>query len=130
MIERMAMPNISKANLMDKDIKALPVKEKKYIKACGNPKELYIWIYPSKKKTFSLLYDGHYYMIKEFREGIFSVADARKEAIKMLKDLENGKDPKEQKENFYHRDNLMHKNTPAPFFCRRTTAGAYVSDLT
>ena len=35
MIERMAMPNISKANLMDKDIKALPVKEKKYIKACG-----------------------------------------------------------------------------------------------
>ena len=99
MIERMAMPNISKANLMDKDIKALPVKEKKYIKACGNPKELYIWIYPSKKKTFSLLYDGHYYMIKEFREGIFSVADARKEAIKMLRDLENGKDPKEQKEN-------------------------------
>ena len=99
MIERMAMPNISKANLMDKDIKALPVKEKKYIKACGNPKELYIWIYPSKKKTFSLLYDGHYYMIKEFREGIFSVADARKEAIKMLKDLENGKEQKEQKEN-------------------------------
>lgn len=36
-------------------------------------------------------------MIKEFRDGIFSVADTRKEAIKMLRNLENGKDPKEQK---------------------------------
>lgn len=93
------MPNVSKANLLDKDIRALPIKEKKYVRACGNPKELYIWVYPSKKKTFSVLYNGHYHAIKEFREGIFSVTEARKEAIKMIKDLDSGINPKEQRKN-------------------------------
>ena len=81
------MGNISKANLMDKDIRNLQVKENKYPKACGNPKELYIWVYPSGIKTFSLYYDKKYMKIAEFREGIYSVAEARKDAIKLLKEL-------------------------------------------
>ena len=86
------MGNISKANLMDKDIRNLQVKENKYPKACGNPKELYIWVYPSGIKTFSLYYDKKYMKIAEFREGIYSVAEARKDAIKLLKELKDGKE--------------------------------------
>ena len=85
------MANISKSNLLDKDIRALPIKEKQYIKAVGNPKELYIWINPSGIKTFSIRYNGKYIKIKEFRENIYSVAEARQDAIKLLKELESGK---------------------------------------
>ena len=86
------MANIAKQTLQDKDIRNLEIKSKQYIKAIGNPKELYIWINPSGMKTFSLRYRGKYIKIKEFRENIYSVAEARKDATKLLRELESGKD--------------------------------------
>lgn len=87
------MANISKANLLDKDIRLLEFIGKDYKKVVGNPKELYICVYEkTKMKTFSLYYNKHYIKIKEFREGIYSVAEARKDATKLLKELESGKD--------------------------------------
>lgn len=87
------MGNISKANLLDKDIKRLEIKDKNYKKAVGNPKELYICVYSkSKMKTFSLYHNKKYLKIGEFREGIYSVAEARRDAIKLLKELASGKD--------------------------------------
>ena len=87
------MGNISKTYLMDKDIKNLPLKEKQYIKSVGNPKELYIWVNPNGIKSFCVRIDENgkkkHIKIKEFREGIYSVAEARKDATKLLKELEN-----------------------------------------
>nr|WP_314378544.1 Arm DNA-binding domain-containing protein [uncultured Campylobacter sp.] len=86
------MANIAKQTLQDKDIRNLETKSKQYIKAVGNPKELYIWVNPSGMKTFSLRHRGKYIKIKEFRENIYSVAEARRDATKLLKELESGKD--------------------------------------
>ncbi|WP_169973102.1 MULTISPECIES: Arm DNA-binding domain-containing protein [unclassified Campylobacter] len=86
------MANISKANLQDKDIRKLqPPKSKKKI-AVGNPKELYLWLNPSGKKTFFIrTKDDKSLTIGEFREGN-SVSEARMDAVKLLKELESGKD--------------------------------------
>ena len=87
------MANISKAYLLDKDIRLLEFIGKDYKKVVGSPKELYVCVYEkTKMKTFSLYYNKHYIKIKEFREGIYSVADARRDATKLLKELESGKD--------------------------------------
>ncbi|MCI6344469.1 MAG: tyrosine-type recombinase/integrase [Campylobacter sp.] len=86
------MANTAKQSLIDKDIRALVSKELKYKKVVGNPKELYIWVNPNGTKSFTLRYNNKFIKIKEFREGIYSVADARRDALKMLKELENGKD--------------------------------------
>lgn len=87
------MSNISKANLLDKDIRQLAFIGKDYVKVVGNPKELVICVYEkSKMKTFSLYCNKKYIKIKEFREGIYSVTEARRDATKLLKELENGKD--------------------------------------
>lgn len=87
------MANISKANLLDKDIRSLEILSKQYKKKVGNPKELYIWINPSGMKTFSVEYERNKFKkIGEFREGIYSVAEARRDALKILKELESGKD--------------------------------------
>ena len=86
------MANISTANLQDKDIRNLEIKEKRYARCVGNPKELYIMTYPSGKKSFYLNYQNKMITIKEYREGIFSVAEARKQAIAILKELESGQD--------------------------------------
>lgn len=59
------MSRISRANLFDKDIRALAPLDKVYKKAVGNPKELYIKIY----------------------QGIYSVAKARRDAIEIIKRL-------------------------------------------
>ena len=85
------MGNISKSNLQDKDIRNLEIKSSRYKKVVCNPKELYIFVYPSGMKTFMLKYNDSFTKIKEFRENIYSVAEARKEAIKLLKELESGK---------------------------------------
>ena len=61
------MANISTVNLQDKDIRNLEVKEKRYYRAVGNPKELYIFVYPTCRKTFSLKINGKYQTLKEFR---------------------------------------------------------------
>lgn len=90
------MGNISKANLLDKDIKLLAPKANRYLVAVGNPKELYIWVNPNGIKSFCVRVDENgkkkHIKIKEFREGIYSVAEARKDATKLLKELESGKD--------------------------------------
>lgn len=66
------MGNISKANLLDKDIRNLVIKSNRYKKAVGNTKELYIFVYPSGMKTFMLKVENSYTKIDEFREGIYS----------------------------------------------------------
>ena len=86
------MANVANTYLSDKDIRNLPTKEKKYRKVVGSPKELYIYVNPKGTKKFALRLnvDGKevFYGLKEFREGIYSVAEARKEALQKLKDLE------------------------------------------
>ena len=59
------MANVSKANMLDKDIRNLEILPKQYKKKVGNPKELYIKIY----------------------QGIYSVAKARRDAIEIIKNL-------------------------------------------
>ena len=83
------MANVANTYLSDKDIRNLPLKAKKYRKVVGNPKELCIFVNPKGTKKFALRLnvDGRevLYGLKEFREGIYSVAEARKDAIAMLK---------------------------------------------
>lgn len=90
------MGNISKANLLDKDIRLLKPKVNRYLVAVGNPKELYLWVSPNGIKSFCIRVDENgkkkHIKLKEFREGIYSVAEARRNAIKLLNELENGKD--------------------------------------
>lgn len=82
------MSRISRVNLFDKDIRALAPMDKVYKKAVDNPKELYIKIYPSGMKTFFIQYKNmNYFKLKEFREGIYSVAKARRDAIEIIKRL-------------------------------------------
>lgn len=90
------MANIAKTYLSDKDIRNFTPKEKKYFKVVGSPKELCIFINPKGTKVFSLRIKQSkkttFHKLKEFREGIYSVFEARKDAVKILKELENGKD--------------------------------------
>lgn len=87
------MGNVSKAHLTNKDIKNLQPKSTKYPKAVGDPKQLYIMVHPSGKKTFMYKYDdNHYRAIGEFVERIYGVDEARKKANEMLKDQISGKD--------------------------------------
>ena len=54
------MANISKAYLLDKDIRLLEFIGKDYKKVVGSPKELYVCVYEkTKMKTFSLYYNKH-----------------------------------------------------------------------
>ena len=86
------MANVAKTHLYDKDIKNLVPREKRYFKVVGDPKELCVFINPKGTKKFSLRLKQKgeviWYELKEFREGIYSVAEARKEALQKLKDLE------------------------------------------
>ena len=91
------MANVGKINLSDKDIRELPVKDRKYFKTVGNPTELYIRVYPSGRKSFAIRYNNKFTTIKEFRQGIYSVAEARIDAVKILKQLEQGKSIEEVK---------------------------------
>lgn len=85
------MPKISTANLYDKDIRGLSPANKIYKRAVGNPKELYIKVYPSGLKIFVIQYKSiNHFKLKEFREGIYSVAEARKDAIELIRKFENG----------------------------------------
>ena len=87
------MANISKAHLSDKDIKNLKAKDKRYKVAVGSPKELYLFVHPSGTKTFFLRLAGDKIVsLKEFRPGIYSVAEARKEANALLAQLAQGKE--------------------------------------
>lgn len=57
----------------------------------GNPKELYIYINPNGIKSFFIKYYNKILKLKEFRDGIYGVVEARKEANKLIKELESGK---------------------------------------
>lgn len=87
--------------LTDKAIRELAIKDKPYLKVCGEPKELYIRVNPNGKKSFFIWYTENgnkkRYLLKEYRENIYSVAEARKEAIKILNKLESGLTIKELK---------------------------------
>lgn len=67
------MGNISKVNLLDKDIRLLESKTSRYIKSVGNPKELYLWINPNGIKSFFVRIEEKvktkHIKLKEFRVG-------------------------------------------------------------
>lgn len=90
------MANIATQILFDKDIRLLPTKEKRYFKVVGNPKELVIFISPKGIKKFAIRIKQNdksiFKSLKEFRESIYTVADARKEAINLLRELEKTND--------------------------------------
>ena len=87
------MANISKAHLSDKDIRNLKAKDKRYKVAVGSPKELYLFVHPSGTKTFFLRLSGDKVSsLKEFRPGIYSVAEARRDANALLAQLAQGKE--------------------------------------
>ena len=94
------MSRASNANLQDKDIRKLQILDKRYSKAVGNPKELYIFVYPSGIKTFYIKYKKTSIKLHNFREGIYSVAEARRDAINLLHRLINGLDLKENKDKY------------------------------
>lgn len=81
------MSRISIANLTNKNIKELQSKNTAYIKCVGYPKELYLRVYPSGMKTFCIRYKNKMIKLNEFREGIYSVKEARIDAIKLLKKI-------------------------------------------
>ena len=72
------MGNISKANLLDKDIRLLESKTSRYIKSVGNPKELYLWVNPNGIKSFCVRIEENgktkHIKLKEFRVGNESLA--------------------------------------------------------
>ncbi|OBV30134.1 hypothetical protein BKN38_05305 [Helicobacter sp. CLO-3] len=88
------MSRIAKQILFDKDIRALEPKKQKYRVVVGNPSELILWVYPSGVKSFALRIRNNdrekNILLKQFRQGIYSAAEARKEAIEKLKIIENG----------------------------------------
>ena len=94
------MSRASNANLQDKDIRKLQILDKRYSKAVGNPKELYIFVYPSGVKTFYIKHKKTSIKLHNFREGIYSVAEARRDAIDLLHSLINGLDLKENKDKY------------------------------
>jgi len=87
---------VASQTLFDKDIRLLAIKEKRYFKVVGNPKELVIFVNPKGTKKFSLRIKQDeksiFKELKEFREGIYSVFEARKEAVNLLKEFEKVKD--------------------------------------
>lgn len=90
------MSQVAKAYLQDKDIRTLEPINRRYYKVVGAPKELIIFVSPKGKKRFTLKLQVKgdkyiYYPLKEFRAGIYSVAEARKDAIRILGDLNRGK---------------------------------------
>ena len=85
------MANVSSANLTDKDIRGLECKDRMYFKVVGNPKELYVYVSPKGLKTFKirLRKDGKdtTKTLSEFRPGIYSVAEARRDANALVAQL-------------------------------------------
>ncbi len=88
------MSRIARKILFDKDIRELQPREKRYRVVVGNPSELILFVYPSGIKSFALRVKNaereKNIPLKRFRQGIYSVAEARKEAIEKLKVIESG----------------------------------------
>ncbi|MFQ6342921.1 Arm DNA-binding domain-containing protein [Campylobacter sp. VTCC 70190] len=81
-----------KKPLSQKDLDKLEPKEKAYLVPLGEPKQLYIKIHPSGKKVFQIREQRHkvYISIGEYVKEIFSLADAREEAILILRKIREG----------------------------------------
>lgn len=82
------MGRVARKLLIDKDIRALEAKEVTYRVVCGNPSELYLFIYPSGNKSFFIRKNDKFYKVGKFRPAIYNVTDARKDANAMLRIIE------------------------------------------
>ncbi|CUU70845.1 tyrosine-type recombinase/integrase [Campylobacter hyointestinalis] len=85
------MSRVATKILFSKDIKNLKPKSKLYKRVVGNPKELYIFIYPSGKKTFNLKINSKFRRLNEFREKIYGLVQARNDAFIIIRELESNK---------------------------------------
>lgn len=90
------MANVSSANLTDKDIRGLEFKDQMYFKVVGNPKELYVYVSPKGLKTFKIRLrkdsKDTTKTLSEFRQSIYSVAEARRDANPLLAQLAQGRE--------------------------------------
>lgn len=86
------MGRVARKLLIDKDIRALEPKEVTYRVVCGNPSELYLFVYPSGNKSFFIRKNNKFYKVGRFRQAIYNVSDARKDANAMLRVIETGGD--------------------------------------
>jgi len=71
----------------NRQLQALVAKSSRYTKCIGEPRELYVYVYPTGKKSFFLRHNGRNHRLGEFRVGIYGVSEARAEATKLLYDL-------------------------------------------
>ncbi|WP_241517642.1 integrase arm-type DNA-binding domain-containing protein [Campylobacter blaseri] len=107
------MANKSSVYLTDKDIRNLEIKPKRYKKAVGEPKELYIWVNLKGSKIFFIKYKDKFnkeksIRVDEFREGIYSVNEARRDIRTILNKISNGKTLQEIKNK--NSDKYIFKN--------------------
>lgn len=98
------MSRIATKILFDKDIRELEPKNKRYRVVVGNPSEPILFVNPSGIKCFALRICNNgrekHIPSKHFRQGIYSVAKARKEACEKLKIVESGGELNTQKHLF------------------------------
>lgn len=100
------MANTTTILLGDKDVRNLMSKDKKYMRVVGDPKELHIRVNPTGIKTFMIRIRKNKKDIEiklgEFRPGIYSVTQARKDAMDILNEMNsNNKSAHEVKGNTY-----------------------------
>lgn len=95
------MGRIARKILFDKDIRELKLREKAYRVVVGSPSEPILFVNPSGIKSFALRICNNgrekHIPSKHFRQGIYSVAKARKEACEKLKIVESGGELNTQK---------------------------------
>lgn len=95
------MSRIARKILFDKDIRGLEPKNKRYRVVVGNPSELILFVNPSGVKGFALRICNNgrekHIPLNRFRQGIYSVAEARKEACEKLKIVQSGEELNTQK---------------------------------
>ena len=95
------MSRVARKILFDKDIRELKPREKAYRVVVGNPSELILFVNPSGVKSFALRICNNgrekHIPLNRFRQGIYSVAEARKEACEKLKIVESGGELNTQK---------------------------------
>lgn len=95
------MGRIARKILFDKDIRELKLREKAYRVVVGSPSEPILFVNPSGIKSFALRICNNsrekHIPSKHFRQGIYSVAKARKEVCEKLKIVESGGELNTQK---------------------------------
>ncbi len=84
------MGRVARKLLIDKDIRALEPREVTYRVVVGNPSELYLFVYPSGNKSFFIRKNDKFHKVGRFRQAIYNVSDARKDANAMLRIIETG----------------------------------------